>query len=64
MLFALPNEAQSDLDRLMSGLDNELIDVKVVPDLYKYALPRGSVEEFEGLPIVSLGGSRPGSRLR
>jgi len=57
VLIALPNDSQPGLDRLMSELDSELVDIKVIPDLYKYSLPRGSVEEFEGLPIISLNGS-------
>jgi len=57
VFFALPIEAQVELNPLLAQLDQEMVDVKVVPDLYRYALLRSSVEEFEGLPVLSLNDS-------
>ena len=31
-----------------------MVDVGVIPDLYQFATLRGSIEEFEGLPIINL----------
>jgi Undecaprenyl-phosphate glucose phosphotransferase len=57
VLVALPSEAQPEMDRLLSEVDKGLADIKVIPDLYKHSLLSGSVEEFEGMPVVSLVGS-------
>lgn len=57
VFIALPLEAQGEVEKLLRALGNEMIDINVVPDLYQYAILRGSVEEFEGLPIITLSGS-------
>ncbi|MCC6157211.1 MAG: undecaprenyl-phosphate glucose phosphotransferase [Deltaproteobacteria bacterium] len=54
VLVALPLFAADRLRKVLEALDEELVDVKVVPDLYQYVTLRAAVEEFEGLPIVSL----------
>ena len=40
--------------RLMEQLALRTVDVKVVPDLYQYITLCGGLEEFGGLPIISL----------
>ena len=57
IIIALPHESHLDLQKILEEIDSELVEVQVVPDLYKYALLRGSVEEFEGLPVIALSGS-------
>jgi hypothetical protein len=41
----------------MERLALSTVDVKVVPDLYQYITICGGLEEFGGLPIISLQGS-------
>src|SRR5207244_10947882 len=57
VFIALPLEAQVVTEKILRELGNEMVDINVIPDLYQYAILRGSVEEFEGLPIITLSGS-------
>ena len=31
-----------------------MVDIQVIPDIYEFATIRGGIEEFDGLPIISL----------
>jgi Undecaprenyl-phosphate glucose phosphotransferase len=42
---------------LMEDLAQRTVDVKVVPDLFSYITLRGGLEEFGGLPVISLQGA-------
>lgn len=57
VVLALPLEEQAQLRELMEVLAQRTIDVKVVPDLFSYVTLRGGLEEFGGLPIISLQGA-------
>src|SRR6185312_10655313 len=54
VVIALPSEEQAGLKKLVHQLTFHTVDVKVVPDLYQYITLSGGLEEFGGLPIVSL----------
>jgi Undecaprenyl-phosphate glucose phosphotransferase len=56
VIVALPIEDQPILKDLMELLALRTVDVKVVPDLYQYITLGGGLEEFGGLPIISLQG--------
>jgi Undecaprenyl-phosphate glucose phosphotransferase len=56
VIIALPIEDSPVLKELMEQLALRTVDVKVVPDLYQYITLRGGLEEFGGLPIISLQG--------
>jgi Undecaprenyl-phosphate glucose phosphotransferase len=51
---ALPLEDHARLVPLVQGLSNECVDLKVVPDVVQYATIRASLEDLDGLPIISL----------
>jgi Undecaprenyl-phosphate glucose phosphotransferase len=57
VVIALPLEEQGVLKTLMEQLAQRTVDVKVVPDLFNYVTLRGGLEEFGGLPIISLQGA-------
>lgn len=57
VILALPLEEQPQMRDLMEVLAQRTIDVKVVPDLFSYVTLRGGLEEFGGLPIISLQGA-------
>jgi Undecaprenyl-phosphate glucose phosphotransferase len=57
VFVALPLEAQAAVEKIVHGLGDEMVEIKIVPDLYQYVVLRGSIEEFEGLPIITLSGS-------
>jgi Undecaprenyl-phosphate glucose phosphotransferase len=56
VILALPSEDMPVLKRLMEQLALSTVDVKIVPDLFQYVTLYGGLEEFGGLPIVSLQG--------
>jgi Undecaprenyl-phosphate glucose phosphotransferase len=56
VIIALPIEDQPIVKSLMERLALSTVDVKVVPDLYQYITLYGGLEEFGGLPIISLQG--------
>ncbi len=51
---ALPLEDHARLLPLVQGLSNECVDLKVVPDVVQYATIRASLEDLDGIPIISL----------
>jgi Undecaprenyl-phosphate glucose phosphotransferase len=51
---ALPLEEHARLVPLVQGLSNECVDLKVVPDVVQYATIRASLEDLDGIPIISL----------
>ncbi len=54
VIFALSLTAHQNLEELLNRIRNELVDIKIVPDLYRFISLRGGVEEFEGLPFINL----------
>src|SRR5262249_58731148 len=56
VILALPSEDMPLMKTLMERLALHTVDVKIVPDLFQYVTLYGGLEEFGGLPIVSLQG--------
>ena len=55
MVFvALPLHATMRLGCVIRNVSDEMVDVKIVPDLVQYVTLRAGIEEFEGLPLISL----------
>lgn len=54
LMVALPLEDNHLLPEIMSRLGDSLVDIKIVPDLYQFVSVGGAIEEFEGLPVISL----------
>ena len=54
VLIALPLSAHESLKSVLSSLADEMVSIMVIPDLFEFTTLRGSVGEFEGLPIISL----------
>lgn len=52
--LALPIDAHERMDTVLKSISDEMVDIKVVPDLCQYMTLRGGIEEFEHLPIISL----------
>ena len=57
VVIALPLEDHHMLPDIMGSLKDSLIDVKIVPDIYQFVSVGGAIEEFEGLPVISVQGS-------
>ena len=54
VVLALPFEAMPRLDGLITRLDAAAVDIKVVPDVERFVSLKSGIEEFEGLPVISL----------
>ena len=52
--LALPLDQQHRITEALAALGEEIVDIKVVPDLVPYYTLRGGVEDFFGLPLVHL----------
>ena len=52
--IALPLSAYEDILKLLDDVGNEMVEIKVVPDLLQHITLRASVEDLEGVPIVNL----------
>jgi len=54
VFIAIPLEAYGRMEGILRCLEEGFVDINVVPDLYQYVTLRGGVEEFGGLPLISL----------
>lgn len=54
VFIALSWEEHSKVVEVLSGIGDEAVDIKVVPDIYEFMTLRGGVEEFDGMPILNL----------
>lgn len=51
---ALPLSAHEKILQLLQDVSNEIVEVKVVPDLLQYITLRAGVEDLDGVPIINL----------
>jgi exopolysaccharide biosynthesis polyprenyl glycosylphosphotransferase len=54
VILALPREDADALDPLLDHLEDELVDLRLMPDVLHVATLRSTVEEFDGLPVINL----------
>jgi Undecaprenyl-phosphate glucose phosphotransferase len=54
VLITLPLEAYRKSQRVLEQVNNECIDVRLVPDIFQYSTLRASLEELDGTPIINL----------
>jgi Undecaprenyl-phosphate glucose phosphotransferase len=54
VIFAMPLTAHQKLEELLNRIRDEMVEIKIVPDLYRFISLRGGVEEFDGLPFINL----------
>lgn len=54
LVIALPFEHIRMLKVILSHLYDEMVEIKIVPDLYEYFTLRKGIEVLDGLPIISL----------
>lgn len=54
VFIALPFNAHNHLREVLDWIGDEMVSIMVVPDLFEFITLRGSVSEFEGMPLVSL----------
>ena len=54
VFLALPVEAYRTMLTILKEVGNEMIDLRVVPDLFQYVTFKAGVEDFDGLPVINL----------
>jgi len=54
VMVALPWEDNNYMPEIMESVKDTMVDVKIVPDVYQFVSVGGAIEEFEGLPVISL----------
>ena len=54
VLIALPLDSIGDLEEILKRIGPSMVDIKVIPDIYKFISLRGGIEDFDGMPVVSL----------
>ncbi len=54
VVVALPLEDNQMLPSIMKVLGDSVVDVKIVPDVYQFISVGGSIQDFDGLPVLGL----------
>ncbi|MEK7828640.1 MAG: undecaprenyl-phosphate glucose phosphotransferase, partial [Deltaproteobacteria bacterium] len=54
VIIALAWEEHGKVIDVLKNIGEEMVDIQVIPDIYEFATIRGGIEEFDGLPIISL----------
>ncbi len=54
VFIAMPISMGRRLSKVLESLSEEMVDVKIVPDFYQYVTFQAGVEEFDGIPIISI----------
>ena len=54
LIVALPLEDNDYLTKVMEYIGDSIVDIKIIPDIYQFVSVGGTIEEFDGLPVISL----------
>jgi exopolysaccharide biosynthesis polyprenyl glycosylphosphotransferase len=54
VFLALPVEAYRTMLAILKEVGNEMVDLRVVPDLFQYVTFKAGIEDFDGLPVINL----------
>jgi Undecaprenyl-phosphate glucose phosphotransferase len=54
VFLALPVEAHKTMLRILKEVGDEMIDIRVVPDLFQYVTFKAGIEDLDGLPVINL----------
>jgi len=54
VLIALGRQQWPELERVLGSIQDETVDIQVVPDIHEFATLNCAVEDFDGLPVVSI----------
>jgi Undecaprenyl-phosphate glucose phosphotransferase len=54
VFLALPVEAYRTMLTILKEVGNQIVDLKVVPDLFQYVTFKAGIEDFDGLPVINL----------
>ncbi len=54
IFIALPRHMDKRLEKTLEALGDEMVDIKLAPDILNLIQISGGVEDFDGIPIISL----------
>lgn len=54
VVVALPYDAHERLETILKTLGDSTADIRVIPDVYQFITLRGGIEDFDGVPLISL----------
>ncbi|NOZ19670.1 MAG: undecaprenyl-phosphate glucose phosphotransferase [Planctomycetes bacterium] len=54
LFIALPFDEQHKLKELLDRISDEMVDVRIVPDVFSFVTLNPQVGDFDGMPILSL----------
>jgi Undecaprenyl-phosphate glucose phosphotransferase len=54
LIIALPLSAHETMMQILHSTRNEIVDIKIVPDILEYVAIRAGIEDLDGVPIVNL----------
>ena len=54
VFLALPLSAHDKMMEILHTTRNEMVDIKVVPDILEYVAIRAGIEDIDGVPIINL----------
>jgi Undecaprenyl-phosphate glucose phosphotransferase len=54
LFVALPSSAHERLQEILLSLEEETVDIKLVPDLLRYMDLQSGIEELDGMPVINL----------
>jgi Undecaprenyl-phosphate glucose phosphotransferase len=57
LFIALPRSQSAELQKILSSIQDETLEVQLIPDISDYVILGCQVEEFEGIPIVRINDS-------
>jgi Undecaprenyl-phosphate glucose phosphotransferase len=54
LILALPLKAHDTMMQILHSTRNEMVDIKIVPDILEYVAIRAGIEDLDGIPIINL----------
>jgi Undecaprenyl-phosphate glucose phosphotransferase len=54
LILALPLKAHDTMMQILHSTRNEIVDIKIVPDILEYVAIRAGIEDLDGVPIINL----------
>jgi Undecaprenyl-phosphate glucose phosphotransferase len=54
IFIALPLDAHRDIEKVLRSLEEEVVDIRVIPDFFQFMSLNASIEDFDGLPMINL----------
>ena len=54
VIVALPFSDNDEFPEVINSIGDSIVDVRIIPDIHQFIQLGSSIEEFDGLPIVSL----------